>query len=524
MIRLPIRSKRQEKQAISEPFALPAPYRGLNTRDPLDQMKAGFASVLSNWWPSGVRVQTRAGAANHVTGFSDTVKTLCVREGVVGSPAIFAITDAGVYAATSAGAVGASLAARTEGWCRYAQFRNSAGTYLVIVNGTDDLLHYNGSAWTTVASFTVGAGSGGGTKNTNLLTAVEVHQRRLWFIEEDTADAWYQQTDLLTGDLNLFRIGAQFSKGGYLIALATWSLDSGVGPEDLLAFISSKGQVAVYAGLDPSDTAAWSLRGVFTLAEPLGRRCVAKVGGDCLIATTAGIFSLSATLRGGDQASSPPFTDLIGPTFNAAAADYGSIAGWQLQLFPRENMLLVNAPTALEASANQFAVNLLTGAWTTFTGWDALCWEQLGNFLYFGGTNKVVKAWTGADDFGSPITAKARLAYSTFGLPGLEKLWTQTQPNLTFNGTVALGVGMDVDFKGEVAYSNAGSASTSEELFGTAVWDTAQWAGYEVGSRDWVGLTAWPGVYGAFRLRTISSGGRVAWSSTRFLLESGSIF
>lgn len=525
MIRLPIRSKRQEKQAIALPYSLPAPFRGLNTRDPLSSMREGYASVLSNWWPSGVRVETRAGEESHVTGFAAPVKTLCIREGVAGTPELFAITNGGIYAATTAGAVGSSLSARTEGRCRYVQFRNSAGTYLFIVNGTDNLVHYDGGTWTSVANFTIGAGSGGGTKNTNLLNGVEVHQRRLWFIEKDTADAWYLGADLIGGDLNLFRIGAQFSKGGFLIALATWSLDSGVGPEDLLAFISSKGQVAVYAGLDPSDSTAWSLRGVFSVAEPIGQRCVAKVGGDLWLMTKAGIYSLNAILAGQSSTEAPPLTDIIGPTFTSAAASYGDLRGWQMTTFPRENMLLVNSPTEENVSANQFALNLLTGAWTTFTGWNALCWEQLGDFLYYGAGTQVVRAWVGATDLSSAsITAKARLAYSSFNQPGVKKVWRECRPNLVFNGTVALGVGLDVDYQGGIEYSVVGSGSTDEVSFDTAVWDTATWAGLEVGKRDWVPLTAWDGHAAAFRLRTISSGGRVAWSLTDFLLESGSLF
>ncbi len=513
------RTKRAKKTPISVQRSLFAPYRGLNTRDPLAGMREGYASLLVNWWPRGGKVETRAGAASHKTGFVESVKTLMVYEGLAGSPKLFAAADDGIFDATSAGAIGAAAQALTEGWVSHVQFRNSAGTYLILVNGTDNLTTYDGASWSTTASFTVGAGSGGGTKNTNLLSFIEAHQRRLWFIEEGTTDAWYQPADQLTGDLNRFRIGAQFSEGGTLLALATWSLDSGTGPEDLLAFISTKGQVAVYSGLDPSDDTAWSLRGVYKLSDPLGSRCVAKVGGDLWIATLQGVVSMTSVLKGDTQGVAPSLTDIISPTFNKAADDYRGFQGWQMQPYPTENMLLINAPTNSVGGAKQFALNIVEGAWTIFEGWDAICWARLGTEIYFGRTTSVAKGWTGFDDFGESIMSKARIAYSDFGLAGREKAWLGVRPTLTFAGDLALGVGLDVDFKGSIPYDPAGVFNYPAAVWDTDLWDSGVWGGYDSGSRDWLSPSAWPGTYAALRLRTLSSSGRVTWTLTDFLLE-----
>ena len=64
--------------------------------------------------------------------------------------------------------------------------------------------------------------------------------------------------------------GPLFYKGGYLVAVTDWTIDGGNGPQDYVAFISLRGQVALYAGTDPTNSSAWSLVGVFNLSCPWG--------------------------------------------------------------------------------------------------------------------------------------------------------------------------------------------------------------------------------------------------------------
>lgn len=521
MMRQPVRTKRRGKDSVLSPFSMRPPYRGLNTRDPLGDMKSEYASILQNWWPSGVRVSSRAGARNYLTAVGAPVKTLASWEGQSGSPKLFAIADTGIFDATAAGAAGASVQARTEGWCRFVQYSNSAGIYLVIVNGVDDLARFDGTTWTTVASFTK---SGGGTLNTADLINVTAHKRRLWFVEAGTSDAWYLDTDAISGTAYRFVLGPLFSEGGFLQAIATWTLDSGAGPDDYCAFISSKGQVAVYSGIDPSSTTDWSLIGVFQLAPPLGYRCATKVSGDLLIATEAGIFSMTQIMRGDSPTSSPAFSDLIQTTYNAAAAAYGTQTGWQMEVFPQENMLLVNVPTSTADTAYQFARNLITGAWTVFIGWNALCFSAFNKELFFGSASGVEQAWYGFTDFDNPIYCKARCAYSYFGGTAKEKHFRLCRPNFVYSGVVVIGVGMDTDLKAEVEYEIGEEYSTSAAIWDTGVWDESVWGALEAQGADWIPLTAWPARSGAFRLRTISVDGRVSWSLTDFLFELGAVF
>ena len=81
-----------------------------------------------------------------------------------------------------------------------------------------------------------------------------------------------------------------FKKGGYLIAMGDWAIDSTSGIYNGFCFITSEGEVAMYDGTDPS---AWSLKGVYSISRPLGPRCTMKAGGDLMVATEDGIVPMS---------------------------------------------------------------------------------------------------------------------------------------------------------------------------------------------------------------------------------------
>jgi hypothetical protein len=69
---------------------------------------------------------------------------------------------------------------------------NTAGSFLVLVNGADQPRKYNGSAWSTCSV------SASGLTRTNLI-GVHNHMNRLWFIEENQPHIWYLDTSRLKG-------------------------------------------------------------------------------------------------------------------------------------------------------------------------------------------------------------------------------------------------------------------------------------------------------------------------------------
>jgi hypothetical protein len=51
-----------------------------------------------------------------------------------------------------------------------------------------------------------------------------------------------------------------FKYGGYLLCGTSWSISSNSGLYEVCVFITSEGEVAIYDGLNPADT-AWTLQG-----------------------------------------------------------------------------------------------------------------------------------------------------------------------------------------------------------------------------------------------------------------------
>ena len=85
-----------------------------------------------------------------------------------------------------------------------------------------------------------------------------------------------------------FDVG-EIARNGYLVKVETWSVDAGDGMNDFTVFIMSTGQILVYSG-DPAGS--FSIVGNFEAPPPIGYRCTAHVGGELVIITSGGYFTL----------------------------------------------------------------------------------------------------------------------------------------------------------------------------------------------------------------------------------------
>jgi hypothetical protein len=147
-------------------------------------------------------------------------------------------------------------------------------------------------------------------------------------------NAWFLDVDAIAGPVEQFPVGQLFKFGGFLMAIYTWAVDSGDGMNDKLVLISSKGEVAIYSGLDPTDATQWSLEGVYRLGAPVGRRCGASYGGDLLLLTTDGVVPLSKSLQSTQVNTRDNLTDKVQQTISVLVSQYKDVVGWQMILFP----------------------------------------------------------------------------------------------------------------------------------------------------------------------------------------------
>ena len=470
------------KTKTSQSASIPAPVKGWNARDSLANMPEDYAVDLENIFPNLTSCDLRSGFESHSTGNgSGAVETLVEYAGVSNSKLLCAAGSV-IYDASEAGGSTSIATGKSNAQWQTTMFGTAGGNFLFMVNGADAPIYYNGSAFVTPTLGSVTA--------TDIVN-VAAHQRRLFFVFNDSLIFGYLPVVSVAGTVATFDIGGICNKGGFIRAIGSWTRDGGSGPDDLFVAITSEGECIIYSGNDPSSSTAWNLVGVFNIGKPIGNRCIEKVGSDFVVITQDGAILLSTFLPIDQVASySQAITNNIQNEFLQSARDYSHIYGWQSIHYPQGSFSLFNIPNSTTESV-QYVVNSQTGAWCKFTGQNAACWSLFKGNLYFGAQDGgvVYKADTGTDDNGSNIDWKIRPAFSYFGTRGNQKLFTLCRPHFQSNGPPEYAIDLNVNFTNISPTSVPTTQTSSNALWDTAKWDEALWA-------DEVISDAWTTVYG----------------------------
>ena len=508
------------RRQVSQTQSRRAPVRGWNARDSIAAMKEGDAYRLENFFPTTSDVMLRKGMAAHATGLGAQVETLASYRPPTGSHALFAWAGTNAYNATAAGAVGAAvLSSLTNARWQHVNFTTTGGNFLICVNGADLLRLYNGTTWTAIDGASTPAITG---VTTSTLINVNVFKERVWYIQSGTLDAWYSAVGAFAGALTKFSLGSIFKRGGYLMAMGSWTIDGGTGIDDLAVFITSEGEVAVYQGTNPAFAESWALVGIYNIAAPIGRRCFAKFGGDLLIITKDGVVPASKAFIAGRTSTAIALTDRISGAMTSAASLYSGTFGWEVTHYGAGNMLLLNVPVAANLQ-EQYVMNSTTGAWCKFTDWPANCFQIHNDELYFGMNGAVRKAWTGTSDAGVNIVGDMVGAFDYLDNANGLKQMLMMRPVIGWDAFPAeFLIGIDVDFivndpTGPISFpTGAGS------VWDTGTWDTAIWGGDISFNRDWYTVTGL-GYAIAPHIKISSSQANVRISSIDYLYERGGV-
>lgn len=516
-MRIPIRRK-GNRSPVASLVSRPAPVKGWNAKDPLADMKPECAIELENFFPLASSVMLRKGFSEHVTGITGQVESIMPYNTPAGTQTLFAAAGTEFYDVTTAGAVGAAVVSgMTNARWQHLNYTNSSGdSYLCCFNGTDAPQYWDGSSWIAITGVSTPAITG--VTATGLISAA-THKRRMWLVEKDTLKAWYLPADAVGGAANALDLTGIAKRGGYLMAVDTWTLDAGEGLDDYWVGVTSEGEVIVYQGTDPSSSNTWSLKGVWHLGEPIGRRCLQKYAGDLLLILTNGVFPLSKTLITEKTNPTVALTDAISPAMNTAAQSYKANYGWCLAYHPVATMLLLNVPVAEGSSQQQYVMNTLTGAWSKFTGWEGNCIAVFNEELYMGCNGKVIKVWDTFSDNSTNITGTAKTAFDYFG-KRVKKSFKMARPVFETNGSPTIRIGLNVDFDNGDMYGTLNYTSTTASRWGIALWGIGLWASGLQALRNWLGLTGL-GICAATRLKTASQGVELRWLSTDYLFETG---
>jgi hypothetical protein len=352
---------------------------------------------------------------------------------------------------------------------------------------------------------------------------VNLFKERLYFVQKDSLSFWYLPVDSINGQVDEFPLGGIFKRGGYLQAMGTWTIDAGYGVDDLAAFITSNGEVAVYKGSDPSDPNDWSLVGLWNVGQTFTRKCVFKFGGDMLLLTEDGLVPLSAGLQSTRLDPRVNLTDKIFFAISQAASAYGNNFGWQMNYFAKNNMLILNVPVT--GGSEQYVMHNITKSWARFTNINANCWEMSGDDMYFGGNGYVGKFYDTYADAGTNIRAFTQQAYSYFDRRGQLKRFTLVRPILqTDNGVpnVLCGISVDFDTVDLTTQISFNPVIDPIGLWDIDVWDNSNFGGGLITTRIWQGVTGL-GYAGSISMNVVSQGIEFHWASTDYVMESGGV-
>ena len=538
------------RPASNKVSTVPAPTGGLNARDSLANMPETDALVLVNFWPQPYGCQVRPGYEEWVTGLPGTPGTLATWADVTGTSKLFAwagtdATDYGIYDVSTKMAPGDPplvpvVTGLSNARWETIQTVNDGGANLIAVNAVDAALIYNATGVHTVLYDAVPmppvpvAYTWYGL-DSSTVAQLTSHQGRLWATVKDSAVGWYLGVDQLYGQWAPFDFGALFSAGGSIAFMATWTIDDGNGAEDHLIIMSTRGQVAVYGGSDPSTISTWELVGLYFIGEPVkGRRGYYKVGGDMLLLTQRGLVSMTGLLVSTkvNEASTGLRSEKVQLLISALVSEVNDLVDWELYLNASNNLFLINIPSSVLGGNRQLACNVVTDAspWAFFADVDASTWATFNNEPFFADyQGRIHKFWVGnvdevnlAGTSSRAIKSQVQQAYSYMGNPAMQKQVGMYRPNFIVGGNLTYNSKIEYDFSVRpVAAPSDIYQVPYGGVWDTSKWDESRWGGGVFADRQWIQAI---GIGSAASLRMTSvSEQEVMWVSTDYSYKVGTV-
>lgn len=534
---MPRPSSIPDQQPYAGGYSIPAPIGGLNARDALANMPETDAIICDNFFPQPTWVELRGGSTK-LAGFAGNCETLAAYNGLVSNQLYAAVANGatrslyrvdnaagGTVTVPVVGGSGPTVQAISSTRYDAAQYGFGNVDVLWLVNGIDNPLLFDGTTWLAVTGVSVPyALTGFGSPN--LLDGVVVYKQRLWFKQINSFNVYYLPQNSIAGALTKLDIGPNFKMGGNLQTMITVSIDNAAGLNDYIAFISDVGEVVVFSGYDPASVNTWSLAAHFRIGRPIGsgRRCWQKIGSDAAIITTDGLVLMSEALLTDRSQTKNAVSDKIRHAINDAVTTYGRNFGWQVQLYPLGSKLIVNVPTTEDVAGYQYVMNTLNNAWCTFgkyfSPWNAICFEVMGDNLYYGGAGIVCQADTLTfDDQGAAINAFVKPAFSYFGEKGKLKRWTMARPIFTVTGTLSVGLTLVTDFATSIPSGTVPVSTGNSAVWNVSLWSTpTYWGDAAIISKNWIGAGGL-GYVGSLELQLASLDVSLQWQSTDFVFE-----
>lgn len=472
---------------IKRTASIPAPVQGWDTKSGLAQMPPNHAVQMDNWIPRTGWIEVRRGYVAHATGVgtaSDPVESLMTYNTPSGQTELYAVAGDTIYDVTNAGAATpTTVTGLSNAKWQFTNFTNesSAQNYLICGNGADNAKIYDGSSW---ADWNVTIP---GYSKADVIQP-HTHQGRAWAVLNNSNEVAYWPLGAISGAGTIFPLGTFMGRGGYVMAMTSWTVDTRQTVSDYAAFITNVGQVIVFMGSDPDSN--WALVGVYDIGPPIGRRCFEKIAGDVAVLCIDGLLPLSQMLATDRSVqSNVSLTNWIAGAMLQATNNYSQNFGWQIISYPKGNLAIINIPQVENNTSVQFVMETNTKGWCRFLGIDANVWavkEGTDNTVFFGGNDGTVYQFdVGSGDDDMAISATVQTAFNYHGTRGQLKNWTLIRPIITSDGSLLPGVGLNTDYGTGAFVSLPTAVASTGATWDVSLWDVALWPQEGLTSADW---------------------------------------
>jgi hypothetical protein len=353
-----------------------------------------------------------------------------------------------------------------------------------------------------------------------LLKNCDAINSRMWFVEKNSLRAWYLTLNSIGGAAASIDLTSLSKQGGSLAGVFGWATASVYGMINYTVFITTEGEVIVYQGYDPTNAATWSLASRGRIGAPVGERFWTRIATDVGIIGLDGVVPLSKAMQVDRSSDSEAISYKIVNAINSDISTYKNNFGWQLQVFPLNNMLIINVPTQPDAYSYQYVMNTVTNAWCRYTGLNANCWEFLNDNLFFGGNDgKVYQAEYGYSDNNAPIVATGKQAFSYFGDGGTEKRFTGVRPVISATGGAKVVFDINIDFEDKAPLSTPTFTLPSSPLYWSFPWPSP-WGPNPVVTKQ-LQYASGIGYAAAAKIVATNKFAPISWQATTFMYERG---
>lgn len=514
------------KRQTANTLTVTTPVGGWNAISSLATMPPTDAVIIDNWFCLPTELMQRKGYTKWATGITGNIESIFDYDSANGTEQMFVAADNGgscaIYDVSAAGVVGSAvISGLTSAKWNHAQTSNSGGIFTSIVNGSDYMYVYDGTIWQAVSSTSTPLAITG--IDTKKLIDIKVHKRRTWFVEKESMNCWYLDTDAIAGAATKYDFGPLFALGGHIVKIDTWTLDAGNGMDDYFVVITSAGEIAVYTGTNPSDPANWQLSGVYYVGAPVGKqKCTCKYGGDLLLLGKDGMIPISQSLMSSRVSTRQMITNKIQHVISLDTSAHGDEYGWDIVLYPPENMLIINVPQGYGVSY-QYVMNTISGAWSRWTNLNATCLGFFNETLYFAKGGIVYRAWDGYSDDGSNINTDLLPAFSAFGSQSQVKRFNMARIFMGSDNTFSYSgqINLDFDIVSQPPLNYTAPPATAA-TWDSGTWDAGSWGGNITPFSRWASAMG-IGHYASYRIRTSSNKADIRYYSTDYVFESGGI-